>query len=84
MNTNKFIYYNIGDNMKNIDILRDLYIALEKYDMEHISNYLFIKVMNNGIAIKIYDYMKLKSYEVMKLNNYEDLQIIMKHYNYRF
>ena len=50
--------------MKNIDILRDLYIALEKYDMEHISNYLFIKVMNNGIAIKIYDYMKLKSYEV--------------------
>ena len=70
--------------MKNIDILRDLYIALEKYDMEHISNYLFIKVMNNGIAIKIYDYMKLKSYEVMKLNNYEDLQIIMKHYNYKF
>ena len=62
--------------MKNIDILRDLYIALEKYDMEHISNYLFIKVMNNGIAIKIYDYMKL--------NNYEDLQIIMKHYNCRF
>ena len=62
--------------MKNIDILRDLYIALEKYDMEHIFNYLFIKVMNNGIAIKIYDYMKL--------NNYEDLQIIMKHYNCRF
>ena len=62
--------------MKNIDILRDLYIALEKYDMEHISKHLFIKVMNNGIAIKIYDYMKL--------NNYEDLQIIMKHYNCRF
>ena len=70
--------------MKNIDILRDLYIELEKYDMEHICNYLFIKVMNNGIAIKIYDYMKLKSYEVMKLNNYEDLQIILKHYNCRF
>ena len=62
--------------MKNIDILRDLYIALEKYDTKHIFNYLFIKVMNNGIAIKIYDYMKL--------NNYEDLQIIMKHYNCRF
>ena len=62
--------------MKNIDILRDLYIALEKYDMEHISKHLFIKVMNNGIAIKIYDYMKL--------NNYEDLQILMKHYNCRF
>ena len=62
--------------MKNIDILRDLYIALEKYDMEHTFNYLFIKVMNNGIAIKIYDYMKL--------NNYEDLQIILKHYNCRF
>ena len=46
--------------MKNIDILRDLYIELEKYDMEHISNHLFIKVMNNGIAIKIYDYMKRK------------------------
>ena len=70
--------------MKNIDILRDLYIALEKYDMEHTFNYLFIKVMNNGIAIKIYDYMKLKSYEVMKLNNYKDLQIIMKHYNYKY
>ena len=70
--------------MKNIDILRDLYLALEKYNTEHISNHLFIKVMNNGIAIKIYDYMKLKSYEVMKLNNYKDLQIIMKHYNYRF
>ena len=70
--------------MKNIDILRDLYIALEKYDTKHIFNYLFIKVMNNGIAIKIYDYMKLKSYEVMKLNNYEDLQIILKHYNCRF
>ena len=70
--------------MRNIDILRDLYIALEKYDMEHISKHLFIKVMNNGIAIKIYDYMKLKSYEVMKLNNYEDLQIIMKYYNCRF
>ena len=62
--------------MKNIDILRDLYIALEKYDMEHISKHLFIKVVNNGIVIKIYDYMKL--------NNYEDLQIIMKHYNYKF
>ena len=62
--------------MKNIDILRDLYIALEKYDTKHIFNYLFIKVMNNGISIKIYDYMKL--------NNYEDLQIIMKHYNCRF
>lgn len=70
--------------MKNIDILRDLYLALEKYNTEHISKHLFIKVMNNGIAIKIYDYMKLKSYEVMKLNNYEDLQIIMKHYNCRF
>ena len=70
--------------MKNIDILRHLYIALEIYNTGHISNYLFINVMNNGIAIKIYDYMKLKSYEVMKLNNYEDLQIIMKHYNCRF
>ena len=70
--------------MKKIFILRDLYLALEKYNMEHISNYLFIKVMNNGIAIKIYDYMKLKSCEVMKLNNYADLQIIMKHYNYKY
>ena len=52
--------------------------------MKHISKHLFIKVMNNGIAIKIYDYMKLKSYEVMKLNNYKDLQIIMKHYNYKY
>ena len=70
--------------MKNIDILRHLYLALEKFNMEHISNYLFIRVMNNGIAIRIYDYMKLKSYEVMKLDNYADLQVIMKYYNCRF
>ena len=67
--------------MKDIDILRKLYLALEKFNERLIGNYLIINPCKDGIKIRVYDYLKLKKYEVMTLNNYADLQVIMKYYN---
>lgn len=67
--------------MKNIDVLRKLYLALEKFNGRLLSNYLIINPCQDGIRIRVYDYLKLKNYEVMTLKSYKDLEVIIKYYN---